>query len=309
MNPLLRRICLGFAAGLLALAPLFPVRSAGETASEAVGLSARAQVALLQILAEKTSWEQMHASEALIVCGDGEAVHQRFLPGADRAEAPFRTSIWRMLAWSATDPAERNRWIARIEAVALMPAATDRFTAVEILCKFHHRLRGPALAQVQGMSRDPVQAHALFGWWALAVADDPAALPKITEALASGDSAARGQAGSILRWLRPDDASTRERLARAADREAPGSPAFTSVVGAAVILNADPSHETQWRAELEDVVRQGPGRPRWAACQALMLGYTPADLAKVTRFLDAPDPDSRTGAAWVILHVLGRPRA
>jgi hypothetical protein len=40
-----------------------------------------------------------------------------------------------------------------------------------------------------------------------------------------------------------------------------------------------------------------------------MLGYTPADLAKVTRFLDAPDPDSRTGAAWVILHVLGRPRA
>ncbi len=279
----------------------------GSAAQE--DLRIRARSALRQILAEKDSWEVMHAAEAAVACGDGAAVRERFLGEAETAAPPFRTSVWRMLAWTATDPAECQHWLARLEAVFLQLDAPDRITAIEILSKFHQRLSAPGLALARKWADDPVPTRALFGWWALAVADEPEGWREIVANLSSSDAAARGMAGSVLRWLRPTDPKILAALANAADREPEDSHGFTSLVGAAVMLDADPSRVPVWRSRLEAVVRKGPAHARFGAYQALLLAYTPADLAAVEPHLNDPEADGRTGAAWAILRVLGLPRS
>ena len=282
-----------------------PVAGAARNPAPASELAGRAGAALRQILAGQESWEQMHAAEALIACGKGESVWKRFEAESEEGTPPYRTSVWRMLALTAPNAAVRGKLILKIEQVLLDPAASDRFTAAEILCKLNQRLRGSALAAVQAMAVDPVRLNSIFGLWALAVAGQPGAVGRIALLLSSSDPDIRSRSASALRWLRPSDPAMFGALARAADAEPAVSPAYPSVLSSALVLNADPKHAAQWRAKLEEVVKAGPGRRRWEALQSLVLTYTEADLPRVASFLDDRQADSRTGAAWSILHVLG----
>jgi hypothetical protein len=273
--------------------------SAPALAEAPTDLPGRAQAALLGVLAMKTSWEQMHAAEALVNFGQ-----VRF--EAEPAVAPFRTNVWRLLAMTARTPEERHKLEEKIAKVALDPQAPDRYTGVECSCKLGHRFGPKGQAAMRKATADPSVLNELFGWWALAVAGQPGAMDKLVSGLDSKDPAARSRVASSLRWLHSTDPKILQAIARVADAEPVSSPAYASILSSALILKADPARASAWRDKLERALQTGPGRRRWEACQGLMLDYTAADLPKVVTFLDDPHPDSRTGAASTILYVLSR---
>jgi hypothetical protein len=284
----------------------------GAVAAEADAdgaLAARARAVLHQVVETDRTWVRVHAAEALISAGEGEAMHARFLRDWPANEtAVYRVGIWRVLANTARDGNDRAGWIARVERVFLDPKAPDRAQAVETLGKLRHRVAGTVLEAVRAKAAAGPEAEAIVPLWVLHLAKEPGALARLTAALGSADATTRLRAAYASRWLHASDAALRRALALAADIEPEDSPAYAYVLSAALSLDARPARSAAWLAKLDHVLATGTAAARFEACQTLMRRLGKSDVPRFVPLLADADPDTRVGAAWSVLHLLGRRR-
>ena len=266
--------------------------------------AAQARQTLRQILDQDRTWSRIHAAEALVAEGEGETVRRAFEAEAATADSsPFRVGVWRGLANTAPTAVDRSQWAAKVEATIVRPGDPERLDAIETLCRLRVRGASPTLAALKKMTATDPEGDALLSWWALAFAGEPGALDHIVASLSSHDPLARERAAYALRWLEAKETTVHEALARSADAEPDGSTAYPYVLSAALRLHADAARTGEWRKGLEKILAHGSGEARYEACQALMLGYSPSDFARLQPLLGDADPDARIGAAWAILHI------
>ena len=180
--------------------------------------------------------------------------------------------------------------------------------ALETLCKLGHRVGGPALEAVRKLASGGKPADRVMALWSLQLVGEPGAQAEIARALSSPDPEVRLRSGYALRWLHPTDPTVLRALARAADREPPGTDSYPYVLGAAVAATADPARVATWRLELGRLLENGPAEARFEICQSLLPSFTPADLPRLAALLDDPQSDTRIGAARAILFLESRVR-
>src|SRR4051812_1691055 len=105
----------------------------------------RAARVLHDALASGARWIEVHAAEALIAAGGGDADRDQVRGAFERelaahgSEPEYRIGIWRVLAQAA--PGDRDAWVRRIADAFLDAAGPDRLHASESLGKLGYRPR------------------------------------------------------------------------------------------------------------------------------------------------------------------------
>ena len=304
------RQAIGLALGLVAAATS-PGATAGAPAPDPTpdALGAHARGVLHQIMTSERSWVRIHAAEALIAAGEGEAIRAYFLSELPTTESSaFRIGVCRVLATTAHSVDERNTWIAKAESAYCDVTAPDRNQAIETLCKLGHRVSGPALAIVRQNAAGPPSAPMALALWASQIAGEPRALEGLTGLLTSDNPALRTSAAYALRWLHPSDPAVRGALARAVADEPAGANVTAYLLSAALTAGADPAQTADWETKLKQALFTGAMPARFEACWTLRHRYQVADLPQVAPLLDLPatENDTRVGAAMIILTILAR---
>lgn len=296
------------ALGLVAIASL-PVASASEAiaAQTPEALETHARRVLHQIMVSEQSWIRIHAAEALIGAGEGEAIRTYFLNELPSTESSaFRIGVYRVLATVSHSPEERSSWIAKVEHVYLDQTAPDQNQAIETLCKLGYHVAGPTLELVRRRMAEPPSAPMALALWSGTLAGEPQALEKLTGLLTSTDPALRTSAAYALRWLHPSDPAVRQALVRAAAVQPVGTTPYTYILGAALTVDADPSQTAAWEAKLGEVMMTGSAGARFEASWTLQHRSKLADLSRLATILDFSEKenDARVGAAMIILTTL-----
>ena len=299
---------LGLALGLVAAAFLPGAAGGGEVPAQTPeALGAHARGVLHQIMTSEQSWVRIHAAEALIAAGEGEAIRTYFLNELPRTEASaFRIGVCRVLATTAHSTDERNTWIAKAERVYGDVTAPDRNQAIETLCKLGHRVSGPTLEIVRHNAAGPPAAPMALALWASQLAGEPQALEGLTALLTSDNPALRTSAAYAFRWLRPSEPAVHRALARAVAAEPPGTQVSAYLLSSALTVDADPAQTANWEAKLRQALFTGAMPARFEASWTLQHRFQVADLPQVAPLLDLPasENDTRIGAAMIILTTL-----
>lgn len=283
--------------------------SAGALAANVEATWANQGYAALQTaLQEERLWLKVHAAEALVLEGHGEAVREWLDREPAQGEGAFpRIGRWRLQARLGGAGAERAAALGRIEAVFLDPAgAPDALQAVESLCKLKAVASPGAAAGARKLAQNGSVRDRVFAHWFLALAGVDGATDQIVAALDSDDEVARLRAGYALRWLGENRPAALAKLADTADREPVGSAARPYLIGSAYQLRANPARMSAWRASLSELVANGEPTARYDVAQVLMNEIAPAELAQWQPLLTQTG-DSRIAAGWVFLHVGNRP--
>ena len=268
-------------------------------------LTERARDVLRRAFQEEKGWTRIHAAEALLVVSDAETVRKEFgEPVAAEGARPERIGIWRVRAALAQTPEERTRWVRQIEAVAVDAAAKDQLQGIESLAKLGERPGAAVLAAAHRLA-EKGDAESLYPMWLEHLAGDTGAVKRIARRLSSPVPAARLRAAYVLRKIKPDDPEVRQALAHAAGSEPPETMAYPFVLGAALLLGADPAQAAGWRATLEKLATTSAAGARYEADQVLMQVRPAPDEALFRPGLDGTG-DVRIGAAWAILALAGR---
>ena len=99
--------------------------------------AALAREALEQIFQDsQAGWSRIHAAEAMSAVGLADDIRTRLLAAlTEWQRSPQRIGAWRVLAATARDSGERQKWIALVEGVSRDATAPDRLQAVESLGK------------------------------------------------------------------------------------------------------------------------------------------------------------------------------
>jgi hypothetical protein len=272
-------------------------------------LSVRSKAVLREVMAADETWIKIHAAEALIAGGESVAVRAQMLKLSANPDAlVYRVGVWRVLANTSATPAERAACVAQVEKIFLNPAAPDRSQALETLCKLRVRVTGPVLDEVRKMAADPQAPLRHLSLWALTVAEEPGARASLTALLQSPEERQRMVAAYAFRLLREKDPAALAALAQAAAREPATSAGYPYLVSAAYALGADPARSAAWQFELQKIIGNASAADaaRFEACQGLLAQTTPAGRPDFAGLLASPGPDTRVGAALVILSVAAR---
>lgn len=264
----------------------------------------RARAILREIQGQDETWVKIHAAEARIAGGEAAAVRQEFLALAAKADAyPYRVGIWRILANTATAPADRAAAVAAVEKIFVDPASQDRSQALETLGKLGVRLQGKSLDAARQIVASGPEGLRGIALWALCNAGEPGALDQLCALLRSPVERQRVIAAYALRWLKEKDPAALRQLAVAADAEPASSSAYAYLHSAAYALRADPARQDTWRARLFGILKQGSVEARWEVCNGLLAQARAADLPRYLPLLDDPESDARIGAALTFLHL------
>jgi len=303
-----RSLCFGLALLMVVVLPGAAANSPAP-ASTPAALPAHARGVLHEIMENERSFVRVHAAEALVAAGEAATVRAFFLRELPATEgSAFRIGVWRVLASTAPSAAERNSWVAKVGQTYCDPAAPDRTTALETLCKLGHRVSGTSLELVRHESAGGPSPPTILALWSAQLTGVPKALEGLTNLLTASDPKVRRTAAYALRWLHPTDPSTRQALARAAAVEPEGTTAYAFILGAALAVDADPAQTKNWEAKLNQVLATGATEARFEASWTLKYRYPAADLPRLAALLDLPanENDTRIGAAAIILTTLAR---
>ncbi len=274
--------------------------STPATANSPDAWRALAKATLREVLHGESTWVGIHAAEALIRHGEGEAV-RAFVLGPRGGALP-RIGRLRVLATLAS-PSERNDLVRQIEAVFLDPAAPDRKQAVETLAKLRHPLSPTARAVAQDQAATLPPNEAVLPLWSLQYSGDATVIPKLTQLLTAEDPLARQRAGYVLRWIGTKDATVLKALALAAERETQMPLPRVFLLSSALQLgaNPDPAQQAIWKQELLSRLDLGPSAAAYEVGQTLGPWMTPKDIPGLLRLLSHPEGDTRIGAALLLL--------
>ena len=304
------RPALGLALALVVAATLAGADGGARAPAQTPeALEAHARSVLHEIMTSEQSWVRIHAAEALIAAGEGEAIRTHFLKELPNTESSaFRIGVYRVLATVSHSPEERSSWIAKVEQVYLDPKAPDQNQAIETLCKLGCRVTGPTLELVRRRMAEPPSAPMALALWASQLAGEPHALEGLTGLLTSDDPALRTSAAYAFRWLRPSDPAVRAALAQAVAAEPAGTQVSAYLLSAALTVDADPAQTANWKASLKQALFTGTMPARFEASWTLRYRYQVGELAQVAPLLDLPatENDTRVGAAMIILTPLAR---
>lgn len=274
-------------------------------ASDAAELRALAEQKLHESLKADSVYVRVHATEALISEGLVQRARDSFLAEALAAEmVPIRRVVtWRGLAQVATDAQQRERWINRLKAVALDPAAEDRTHAVESLAKLSVLIPANERAVYDDMARQSKAGYSVFALWILYHSGETDALDRIAGVLASNDPIMRLRAAYIIRREKVSSAAVLSALGRTLETEPLDSPAYPYLLSAATLLETNPDRCRELLAKLEHIAFNGPHGARYEACQTLMNLWAPADAPRLAELLVMDQTDSLVAGAWAILHL------
>jgi hypothetical protein len=293
---------------LISLLAWSPLRVAAAAVDPALAASARRT--LHEIVDTDPTFMRVHAAEVLIIFGEGPAMRRQFaseLPGSEASV--IRVGVWRILAETAPTVAERAKWVDKLENLTQVVGDTDQLRSVECLCKLRVVVTGSTLAMMERLARDNPPAESALPRWSLVLAHRPGALEFLAQLLDSPSPEARQLSAYALRWLQIPNRAVNRRLAHAANREPANTVAYPFLVGAAVMLRADPAHMTAWENQLRQLPASATDDARWEAAQALLPYTQAAELPLLERQLHDPNVNTRVCAAWRILAApaIGRP--
>jgi len=246
----------------------------------------------------------------LIAGGEVAAVREQMLQLSLQADSlVYRIGVWRVLASTSATLPERAACVEQVEKIFLNPASPDRSQALETLCKLRHRVAGPALAAVRELAANPAEPLRGLALWALTLAGEAGARDSFVALLQSPEEGMRLVAAYGLRLMRASDPAVLAALAQAAAREPASTRAYPYLASAAFSLDADPARRGAWRARLEKILADESAADafRFEACQSLLPQLNRSDRPAFGRLLASAGPDTRVGAALVILSFSARP--
>jgi len=192
-----------------------------------------------------------------------------------------------------------------MESVALDPSAPDRLSAPENLCKIGAVPAGRVAAAFQQIAETAYESDAVFALWGEAKAGIRTARVRLLRDLHSTDPETKARAAFVVATLWTEDAAVRHELAEAARRDACGpEDDWVYVLGAAFLVDADPSRENGWREELQSMLRTAPATTVFEACRCLSRHDGMTSVPLIAPLLWSADVDTRIGAAAAILRAL-----
>lgn len=260
---------------------------------------------LRQVLDREPRWIKVHAAEFLLGLDYPDRVNQVFQAELAQYgnEPQYRIGIWRVLAKANIEQRQSAQWVAKIRAVFLDPAASDRLHAVESLAKLGYRAQpGEELALVQKEAAAPSGSMAVYARWVLVHSGEPGAEQALADLLRSSDAKTRGAAAYVFLKLRAISAPARAALLAAIEAESADSPVRATLVAAAAV-HTPSDQQTTWRQPLIQYARSGELAQRLRALDALGRIAQPDDLPLLQSLLAESDPDVRAAAAWVLLRI------
>jgi SSS family solute:Na+ symporter len=276
-------------------------------------LRTRALGVLRGAVAAEQRWVKVHAAEALLVAGDGEAdrgevarAFEREL-AANGTEPQYRIGIWRVLAESARDDRSREPWVRRIADAFFETGGPDRLHASETLGKLGYRPNATEAEAFESAARggaSPIAANAL---WVLANGGRLDAEGRLAGLLAAGDAGTRATAAYAVRHFRAVSSTTWQKLTAALGAERSPDVVRASLAAAAFVQAPD-SQRPAFRFALEQLARANDPDVRSEVCGALAAAGDATDLPLLTTLLDDATVDVRVGAARAILQIGGRGR-
>ncbi|HEX7630751.1 MAG TPA: hypothetical protein VF388_01355 [Lacunisphaera sp.] len=287
---------------------LFPGLLGLTVAADLPALPSRARAVLERALREETGFVRIHAAEALLDTGHGEAVRPVFAgTGASATAATARIGIWRVLALASQTDAERAEWIGRVRTVALDPAASDRLQALETLGKLHVRVAPEDLRTIRNFATQATIAEAPMAWWVLHLNGAPDALAHLVESLSATDPVARLRAAYILKREHLTGDKIHAALTRAWSAEPADSIAYPYLLCALATLTTQRELQQDYIDRLSRLLATPTASGRYEMSLTLMQVWPEKNATRLEAILDAQDADTRVGAAWAILHLTATP--
>ena len=259
---------------------------------------------LRQALGEEQRWIKVHAAEYLLWLDYPQGVSETFQEelALHGREPEYRIGIWRVLAQAERDPRRAAPWVARVREAFLDPSAPDRLHAVETLAKLNAKATEEVLGPLEEAARQATGAMAVFSRWVLLNSGLPGAEDRLAELLDSPDETTRRLAGYCFGRIPSVSPGVSERLASAASREAPASPAHAALAAAAAIHGPRDSRG-RFKQLVLSYARTGTVEQRLRALEALGRVADEGDLGLLEELLSDPDADVRAAAAWAALRV------
>ena len=253
-------------------------------------------------------WHKVHAAEYLLWLGYPDGVRESFLREQDSldSEPQYRIGIWRVLAQSAPNDQEREKWLGKIRDVLVSASPPDRPNAAETLTKLGYKLQNDDVEKVERIAaasqREPMISYLVC---LLAQAGQPGAEERLLALLKSPDPQIRLTAAYAIRFLATISAESRDKLLAAAANEPRESPARANVISA-IAIQSRPNGDPAWKQELAKITKDGKNEERIDACQALAIVGDTSDLSSMIPLLNSSDPDSRTTGAYAALRISRR---
>jgi len=298
--------CLLLVAALAVAGPLL-CRAAADPAQVAPELREQAIKAMRQVFEQEHEFVKVHAAEYLLALDYADGIKETFAKEQELhgTEPSYCIGIWRVLARAVSNEQERAKWIDRIRAVVMDPAAANRVGATETLAKLRYKLRDDERASMEQAAKPENGELAPYAAWVLLNSECPGAEARLAELLGSDDVNVRAGAAYALRHQPSISPATLEKLLAIVRKEPAESRARIFVVTAAVV-HAAPNDQTAIKAELAGFAVNGTEEQKVQACQTLAQIGDGADLPMLSGLLDDPNPDARAAVANAILRISRR---
>jgi SSS family solute:Na+ symporter len=265
-----------------------------------------ARAELRRALHKESEFVKVHAAEALLELGLERDEVRRVFQEERRlheSRSPYRLGIWRVLARTAVEPAERREYEEKILGSYADPGSPDAEGAVEALAKLDYAMPEAHRRQLREWSGAVAGDRRAYGRWLLAVAGDEKDVRRLAELLTDPDPMTRGAAAYALRFLSerlPPDVV--EQLERAADAAKPED-SRAHLAGAAFATTKDDARRKAYRELLVTLARGGTKAEKYEALNAFADRGDAGDVPLVAGMLGDPEPDVRVSAARALLMI------
>lgn len=249
----------------------------------------------------------MHAAEGLLAAGHGDGVREVFRLENDRhGDKPeYRIGIWRVLASTSEEPAERERWVRKIKEAFLDLNGPDRIHAAEGIAKLRAPMR-PATREVAWRAAEsPDPFLSVMTAWALAANGDNKAEQLLNASLASKTPVIRRVAAYAFRAMPCVSALTAELLVHTARAEPPTSPARSCLVGAALVHAGSGEEAASLKQQLLKFV-SGAEADRREVAATLSISGVGEDLLCLDAMFSEAGGDTRICLASAIMQIQRR---
>lgn len=277
---------------------------------------------LQEVMLTQSQFVKVHAAEYLIWSGHPDSVRNVFLKEEQLhgKEQPYRIGIWRVLAETATNKSEKEKWVDSIQEVFLDTAAKDRINAAETLAKLYVAPAPGHPEVVQQAIESDGTSLSLYTLWAASNTDKDSLKQcrnKLFQLLTThgSDSLQRTLAAYILRHINDLNANEWNMLAQNALEEPDTSLAKVYMLSASYITVPADSMQTDLYKKIKTELMNEDKSPRVGSRTELSAVLaekgTPEDLPALISMLNNQYPlekesdnaDIKSAAAYAILEI------
>ena len=281
----------------------WPARAEEPAVTEELRL--RALDVLRDTLANEPEWVKVHAAEFLLGLRYTEGVRATFETERELHEdqPQYRMGIWRVLAKASPSDDARDAWVANIRGVLTNPASPDRLHAAETLAKFYYAANAEEVVTLDQDVHAGDGPLAAFAACILIHSGRTEYEEELAKLLDSDDARTRMCAAYALRHVDDIQPDTWKKLVATAEKETEDSTARTHLYSAAFVHAPNEEAAAPLKKVLLACVDHGAKSEKYEAVAALALRGDAGDIDLLTRLLDDPEADVRSGAAYALLRI------